>query len=312
MRKTLVSVALILPAFALMNAAPALATGAKRTFVSAVGDDAHVSTQCPLSAPCRTFGAAYSVTMPDGEIDVLDPASYGTLTISQGLSIQGHGWAAITAQSGSAITIGAGPNDKINLQGMLIDGAGAGDVGITFNSGGSLNIQDCLIRNFASKGMGFFPNGSSNLAMSNTVVADNVYDAIDITPTGSGTVTGVLDRVEIENSGNNALTASTSPGAGAIKVTVTDSVMAHNNAGIFALSRGPAIAVMVRNSTVVNNTYGLYSSATGAHLRVTRSTITGNDTGLVADSGGTLASYGDNNIDANTTNGSPTSILGYN
>jgi hypothetical protein len=147
---------------ATLPAAPAFATQIKRNFVSAVGNDSNVSTLCQPSAPCRTFPAAYSVTIANGEIDVLDPAGYGTLTISHGLTIQGHGWAAVTAQSGNAITISAGATDKINLRGLSLDGAGSGINGITLTSGGSLSIQDCLIRNFGLNGINFTPTLRAN------------------------------------------------------------------------------------------------------------------------------------------------------
>src|ERR1700722_7717214 len=74
------------------------------TFVSAAGND---SNNCAtVSMPCRHFANAYAVTAPNGEIDVLDPANYGALTITGPVSIEGHGWASIAAVSGSAaITI---------------------------------------------------------------------------------------------------------------------------------------------------------------------------------------------------------------
>src|SRR5262249_39951203 len=143
-----------------------------RVFVSASGSDANL---CSFASPCRSFQHAHDVVASGGEIDVLDPAGYGALTISKSISIQGHGFAGISASSGIAITIGAGPTAKINLRGLLIDGAGSGDTGIRFSSGASLNVQDCLIRNFAVNGQGtgygiaFSPNASSNLAVSNTV-----------------------------------------------------------------------------------------------------------------------------------------------
>jgi hypothetical protein len=70
---------------------------------------------------------------------------------------------------------------------------------------------------------------------------------------------------------------------------------------------------MVRNSTVANNTIdGLISQGTGATIRVTRSTITGNATGWDNSSGGVVLSYGDNNIDGNmNVNTEPPNPLTY-
>jgi hypothetical protein len=69
-------------------AAPAYAAGANRTFVSAVGSDAN---PCTLAQPCRTLQVAFNATANNGEIEVLDPTGYGSLNITHGISIQGHG-----------------------------------------------------------------------------------------------------------------------------------------------------------------------------------------------------------------------------
>ena len=70
---------------------------------------------------------------------------------------------------------------------------------------------------------------------------------------------------------------------------------------------------MVRNSTIANNTFqGLVATSTGATILITRSTITGNSTAWDTFSGGVVASYGDNNIDGNTSApAEPSSPLTY-
>jgi hypothetical protein len=42
---------------------------------------------------------------------------------------------------------------------------------------------------------------------------------------------------------------------------------------------------------------------------ITRSSITGNGTGLSAGGGGSIVSFGDNSIAGNTTDGAPTSTI---
>ena len=92
---------------------------AARTFVSAVGSDSNNCTN--VATPCRHLAAAYAATAANGEIYVLDPANYGSLTITGPVSIEGHGWASIAPVTGfPAITINADPSDKINI----IGGAG--------------------------------------------------------------------------------------------------------------------------------------------------------------------------------------------
>ena len=88
-----------------------------------------------------------------------------------------------------------------------------------------------------------------------------------------------------------------------LKVTIADSEASNNfDAGVFALSSSgeAATAVLLRNVVASNNGIGLRTLA-NATLRIAHSVVTGNGTGLFA-SGGTLDSYGDNDIDGNTNN----------
>src|SRR5262247_639577 len=78
---------LLLVAFVLMFTG--LAYGqATRTWVSGVGDDAN---PCSRTAPCRTFAGAISKTAAGGEINCLDPASYGILTITKSITVDCSG-----------------------------------------------------------------------------------------------------------------------------------------------------------------------------------------------------------------------------
>jgi len=264
---------------AVLPAAPARAQPT-RTFVAAQGNDGN---PCTYAAPCRTFQHAHDVVASGGEIDVLDPAGYGALTISKAISIQGHGYSGITATGGAtAITITAGASDKINLRGLLLDGAGTGGTGVTFSSGGSLNIQESLIRNFASHGLALQPGAASTLAVSDSVIAHNGGAGIFVGVPGGGTATVALNRVDV----------------------------VANNAGLSASGAG-ASNVMVRDALIGNNaTTGILVNAANAVLRMAHCTISGNATGLQIASG-VLHSYGDNNIDGNGTNGSPTDVISF-
>jgi hypothetical protein len=84
------------------------------------------SGACTRAAPCRTFALALTQTAAGGEIDVLDPAGYGAVTINKSISIvnDGVGVAAIGASSGNAITITAGASDSVHLRGLTIEGKG--------------------------------------------------------------------------------------------------------------------------------------------------------------------------------------------
>src|ERR1700728_3231297 len=112
---------------------PVHAAGLTRTFVSSTGVD---TNPCTTAAPCATFAKAYTAVAPSGIVAALDPGKYGALTITGPVTIDGNGWAAITAASNSnGITINAQSNDKITLKGLAIDGVGTANNGILFNTG---------------------------------------------------------------------------------------------------------------------------------------------------------------------------------
>src|ERR1700674_495628 len=66
-----------------LSAAPAEAQSS-RTFVSGTGTD---SGACTRVAPCKTFAFALTQTAAGAEIDVLDVAGYGHVTITKAISI---------------------------------------------------------------------------------------------------------------------------------------------------------------------------------------------------------------------------------
>jgi hypothetical protein len=297
----------------LLPAAPAQAQVA-RTFVSAAGSD---SNNCAnVATPCRHFAAAYAATAPNGEIYVLDPANYGALTITGPVSIEGHGWASVAPAANSvAIAVNANFQDRINIIGVVLDGTAlAGTTGIQFNSGLTLTIRDCVIRNFGDYGLRL-PSSSSALRqvfVSNTLISDNGSHGVYSELGGSGTMNAIFDHVYVQNNGGNGIWFDVL--FGPANVTFTDGVVANNAiSGISASSNTPATNVMVRNSTIINNGgAGLEALGDEAIVRVTRSTISGNNTAWFTDLGGVVLSYGDNNIDGNTNaNTEPPNPLTY-
>jgi hypothetical protein len=256
-----------------------------RVFVSATGSDGN---PCTFTSPCRSFQHAHNTVAAGGEIDVLDPAGYGAVTISKAISIQGHGYAGISASSGNAITINPNSGDTINLRGLLIDGLGSGANGIQVNATAFnvyVEIQDTLIRDFSGRGM--YMNGN-------------------------GTTSGVFDHLVVVNNSAGGLQFGDPSNSGAVIIgyTVSNSVIANNlsGSGVYATMNGTVI--MVQNCTIENNSFGLLADNSGI-LRVTKSAITGNGTGMFngVTSFGTIESFGDNALRGNATDGAPTATV---
>jgi len=114
---------------------------------------------------------------PGGEIDILDPAGYGQVTITKSISIvnDGVGTAGVQASSGNGVTINAGSADSVYLRGLNIDGqGGAGTDGIEFLAGKRLKVIGCVIRHFSADGIALFPlSGLPVITILDTVSADN-------------------------------------------------------------------------------------------------------------------------------------------
>src|SRR5215467_2131853 len=127
-----------------------------RTWVSGVGDDAN---PCSRTAPCKTFAGAISKTAAGGEIDALDPAGYGAVTITKAITIDGGGGqvASVLVAGTNGIVVQAGANDVVILRNLRINGiSGSGNGGINgirFLAGKDLNVENCYIFGFTQNGL---------------------------------------------------------------------------------------------------------------------------------------------------------------
>jgi hypothetical protein len=120
---------------------------ATRTWVSGVGDDAN---PCSRTAPCKTFAGAISKTAAGGEINVLDPGGFGAVTITKSITISGVGTNAsiLVGSSVNGININAGDSDVVMLRNLQINGVGLGAVGIKFNTGAALLVDNVNVYGF--------------------------------------------------------------------------------------------------------------------------------------------------------------------
>jgi hypothetical protein len=302
---TLLLVAVFAPG---LSAAPAWAQLA-RTYVSAAsGSDLN---NCDRLTPCRTFQHAHDNTLAQGEITVLDAGGYGSVTINRAISIinDGVGEAgALVSGGATGITINAPATDAVSLRGLTIKGIGfGGGDGIQFNTGKSLTIANCVVRNLdgpqnVGYGILFVPTTESNLAVSNTVTTDNTQVGLLVEPFGTNiAVRAVINRVEARNNANGILGVGIFM-TGTLDVTVVDSVAANNSdTGIGASSfQGAAKTnMMIVRSRAAYNKFGVASNNINSTLRMTESVVTGNATAVSVTSPGVVLTYGDNQINAN-------------
>jgi hypothetical protein len=178
------------------------ATGANRVWVSGKGSDAP-GCGAP-TAPCRSLQYAHdNIVATGGEIDILDPAGYGAITITKAISIVNDGVGTAGVQSGagnSAVTVNAGAGDSIYLRGLNIDGVQySGATGILLNTGGSLKVVNCVVRHFNANGIEVraLGTGLTSVTISDTLVSDNngIGVLFDTPTTGTGWIVATVDHV---------------------------------------------------------------------------------------------------------------------
>jgi len=281
--------------------APAHASTA--TWVSGKGAD---SGSCSFGAPCRSFAYAITQTDPGGEIDVLDSAGYGTVTVDKAISIANEANVAkVSVGSGATgITINAGPNDVVHLRGLTIEGSGVGAIGIQFNTGASLEILDCVVRHLATDGIFLAPTTQSTFSITNSFVADIGGTGVDIRPLGSAVVAGIISGTTVKNTDTGiAFKGFASTAANdTIVVQVVNSVV--DNAGSWgfyasASFANPSLTLLLRSVSVNNSGIGVYSSGGRSQVILGHSTITTSSLLQLAwkiDNSGHVFTNGDNDI----------------
>jgi hypothetical protein len=291
---------------------------AARTWVSGVGDDVN---PCSRTAPCKTWAGAISKTAAGGIINCLDPGGFGAVTITKSITIackpfEGSG----LASSVNGVTINGAGIDVV-LRGLDIDGGtptSPGLNGIRFVQGASLVVDDCVIRDFK----GATPNGNgiqiahaagtAKIFIVDSEITGNgavsTGTGILIAPTGSGGATVVISKTNVSNN-TIGLRVSTLATTGSVGITVTDTTVSGGRShGIVAEASG-AVRMMLDRVVSANNAgNGVQSTGSNALIRIGSSVVTGNPTGLATTSSGILQSYGNNQVNGNTVDGTPTAV----
>lgn len=176
----------------LLLAAPTAFAQATRTWVSGVGDDVN---PCSRTAPCKTFAGAISKTASGGEIDALDPAGFGAVTITKPITIDGGGGQVASILSsgvnGVIINLPNGAVGTVILRNLRITGAGTtlGTNGVRFLAGTQVVIDHCDISYYSGAGVDVnLTAGTTNgsIVVRNTTIS-NVATGLSVqTNNGSG------------------------------------------------------------------------------------------------------------------------------
>ncbi|HKO95923.1 MAG TPA: right-handed parallel beta-helix repeat-containing protein, partial [Pyrinomonadaceae bacterium] len=206
---------------------------ATRTWVSGVGDDVN---PCSRTAPCKTFAGAISKTAKDGEINALDPAGFGAVSIFKSITISGGptGEAGILNAGLSGITINitdaADVRKTVVLRAIAIQGASTGTRGIRVVAASKVFVENCFISGqHGSPGTGIEDVRTSGfLGVDNTNIVNNLGNGISVT----GAAVHV-NNSRLSGNGNTGLVLGTN----AIG-TIMNSVVTNNVGGFFLSAAG--------------------------------------------------------------------------
>jgi len=224
---------------------------ASRTWVSGLGNDAD---PCSRTAPCKTLAGAISKTASGGEISVLDPAGYGSVTITKPITISGVGENASVLAS--------------SVQGIIINIAAAPKAPLT----NTVTIRNIQINGFGPETLG--TNGIHVFGETKVVL-----DTVNILGFGAdGVLAEDKSQVLIHNSvlSNNSGVAVHAVGSSTI--TVENSELAANN---IAVQPDAGTEIRLSNNGVYNNMTGFACGTGGALLSAANNRKAGNVGGVV-------------------------------
>jgi len=299
-RFTINVIAIAIFMFAFASFAQAQAT---RTWVSGVGDDAN---PCSRTAPCKTFAGAISKTATDGEISVLDPGGFGTLTITKSITINGthgSGFGSVLASGGVNgininITSGTDVRKSVRLVALNINGASTGLNGIRILAATRVSVEDTIIDGFTSRGISDERGGAGNqLFVTDCTVRNTVQSGVVVLPAAAGVISAVIDNLRSEASTSNGGITLDASAAGAVaRGTIRNSILVGHSAAGVAVSGNTQLAV--QNCVMSHNGQGISATAP-ATLVLEGSFITNNATSIVGPA--QVSSAGDNIIMNNNT-----------
>jgi len=279
---------------------------ATRTWVSGVGDDLNT---CSRTAPCRTFQGAINKTAPGGEINVLDPGSFGGVTITKSITISSQFEGGVLVAGGNAINVNAGPTDKVILKGLDIEGInGLAVTGIRYIGGGHLLVEDCTINGFGTAGIEVDftgqPAGTNAGLNVKHVRISKTPVGIRLNNTVGGTSTALINDLQAINIDTFGVETQTNAFA-----TITNSRFDHTGSALQAENNSN---INAENVTMTLNTNGVNVASSNATIRISNCDILSNTTGISVTPGGKVISFGNNRIAGNATAGAPTSTVSQN
>jgi hypothetical protein len=296
---------------------------ATRTWVSGVGDDAN---PCSRTAPCKTFAGAISKTAAGGIIMAMDDGGFGTLTITKPITVDGgHHSAGVLSSGGiNGINININPatqpanfvnNGKVVLKNLKFEGNTSIPSAGGFTPGlNGIRITNARIVKIYNSDIGFYsrngiavepdPGETTKLVAKNNYIHDNGGIGVALAPKNAAVAKATLRNNDIDS--NTCGVAAMGFGFDSAFNFLGDCAAASSASGISAT----AIVNSFHNAFTDGANTGVFSRGPNAVNRIGGNDITGNSQfGLREMDGGSIASFGNNMVTDNGSNGAPTNAI---
>ncbi len=260
-------------------------------------------TACTRSQPCATITQGLAVAGNKGTVVIIEQAPYDAFTVTQSVTVTARGVTPIIAPtSGAAVTVSATASDMVTLRGLDLRGPEDGGTinGINFTSGGILNVKHCSLSGFNTA---INQTSSGRLRVTNSTIRQSVGNTVGLLVTNGEASIGNTDF-------HGKDSARLVYGGGSGNITVHRcTLVGDRSTGSFGVYATLGTEIDVINSVIKASQYGIWSQTSGTLVRLFNSKITKNISGIVAVSGGQICWFGNNHIQGNDVNGSPTCLL---
>jgi hypothetical protein len=273
-----------------LGAEPALAVGSCNTVpcpVAYVSRDGYTiagngANACVLggSNGCSLISEAIASVTTGGTVIIMDSGVYvQSVTINKSVTITSESRPTIAPPPANPAFLVNTAGVVFELNGVILDGGTGGTLGVSAANAAEVRVKNTLIKNFTGAGV---PSG------------------IIIKPAAGVTIKATIDRTHAHNNSFGIVADGNS--GGIVRGTVTNSIVSNNSGNCISVSSSGANIVLVLDQTVVSgNNFGLVAGGGGAGMIVGSTEVVNYATGLFTANGGVLYSYGNNRVNANTT-----------
>ena len=203
---------------------------ATRTWVSGVGDDVN---PCSRTAPCKTFAGAISKTATNGEINCLDPAGFGSVTITKSITIDCTGTLGGVLAAGTNgvivnVTAVGDVRRSVTLRGLNINGAGTGINGVRILAAARVFIERTVLDGFTQNGVSIENTTPVQVFISDSNIRNNTGSGVSTFTTSTAEI--AVTKCMIGGNGTGVMARENST------FRISGNSIMHNKTGLFFLS----------------------------------------------------------------------------